>query len=175
VLVVGGSHGDEPSGAQAARLLAQGPRPQRGMLLVLPAANPEALASHQRATAAGDLNRSFPAGTPAAATLYALALEADLVLDLHEAGTAWPEAELPTLVVSPAAAAFALELLEHLNTRSPRFAFTGGAPAGSLVGELGAADRKALVVEVPARLPLRQRLALHRRVLEAALRLLGLQ
>jgi predicted deacylase len=175
VLVVGGIHGDEPSGAQAARLLAKGSKPKRGMLRVLPEANPEALASHQRSAASGDLNRAFPAESPRAASLYALAQGADLVLDLHEAGAAWPEADVPTLVVTPAAASFALDLLEELNHRTPRFSFAGGAPAGSLAGALGAAERKALVVEVPARLPLTQRVSLHRRVIETALGLLGMR
>jgi len=175
VLVVGGLHGNEPSGAHAARQVAGAAQPKRGALCVIPVANLEALAARTRATAAGDLNRAFPAGNPQADFIYREALKADLVLDLHEAGPAWPEGDAPALVVSPAAAAFALELLEALNTRTPRFTFTGGAPAGSLVGELGIADRQALVVEVPARLPLRQRLALHRRVIETALRLLEMR
>jgi predicted deacylase len=175
VLVVGGIHGNEPSGAQAARLLAEGSRPKRGVLRVLPEANPEALSDQQRSSASGDLNRAFPAETPRAASIYALAQTADLVLDLHEAGAAWAEADVPTLVMTPGAASLAMQLLEHLNQRPPRFTFTGGAPAGSLVGALGAADRQALVVEVPARLPLQQRLALHRRVVEAALRLLDMR
>lgn len=173
--MVAGQHGDEPSGAAAARTLAAGPRPRRGRLTIIPDANPEALALGQRTTEAGDLNRSYPDGNPRASTLFAQALEADLVLDLHESGSAWQEADTPTLVLSPAAAAFALDLLQRLNRRRPAFAFTGGAPAGSLVGELGTAGHQALVVEVPARLPLRQRLALHRRVVEAALRQLGLR
>lgn len=138
-------------------------------------ANPEALTLGQRATEAGDLNRAYPDGNPRASALFAQALEADLVLDLHESGTAWQEADVPTLVLSPAAAPFALDLLQRLNRRRPSFAYTGGAPAGSLVGELGNAGRTALVVEIPARLPLRQRLALHRRVVEASLDQLGLR
>jgi predicted deacylase len=187
VLVVGGIHGNEPSGALAAQALALGPKPVRGQLSVIPAANPQALAIQQRTappsgdgTPALDLNRVFPGqgeGLQAhqAAAIFAVAMSSDLVLDLHEEGAAWPEADLPTLVVSPAAAAFTLDLLEALNTRSPRFTFTGGAPAGSLAGALGAAQRQALVVEVPARLPLQDRLELQRRVLAAALGLLGMR
>jgi predicted deacylase len=174
VVVVGGIHGDEPSGARAAQALAEGPRPLRGVLMVLPEANPGALAARTR-TAPGqpDLNRTFPEGA-LAAPLFQIALQGDLVLDLHEEGGAWPEADRPTLVVAPAASAFALDLLEALPP-SEGFAFTGGAPAGSLVGELGRLGRRALVVEVPARLPLEARIALHRQVVEAALRLLGLR
>jgi predicted deacylase len=175
VLVVAGLHGDEPSGIQAAKRLAAGPRPRKGVLWILPEANAEAIAAGRRAGVSGDLNRAFPAGNAQTRAIHAHALEADLVLDLHEAGAAWQEADVPTLVVSPAAAPFALDLLERLNRRRPAFTFTGGAPAGSLVGELGAVERKALVVEVPARLPARQRLALHRRVIEGALGLLGMR
>jgi predicted deacylase len=187
VLVVGGIHGNEPSGAASARALARGAPPRRGILLVVPEANPEALAASQRvappragAPAPVDLNRAFPGKGPGreqqrAAEIFRLALGADLVLDLHEEGAAWKEADRPTLVVSPASASFALDLLEALERSGVRFAFTGGAPAGSLVGELGALGRKALVVEVPARLGRAERVALHLRVVEAVLGLLEMR
>ncbi len=173
--MVAGLHGDEPSGIEAAKQLAKGPRPRKGVLWIVPEGNPEAIAAGRRAGATGDLNRTFPDQNAQASAIHARALEADLVLDLHEAGSAWQEADVPTLVVSPAAAPFALDLLERLNRRKPTFSFTGGAPAGSLVGELGAVNRQALVVEVPARLSLRQRRTLHRRVVETALSLLGMR
>jgi len=97
------------------------------------------------------------------------------VLDLHEEGGAWTEADLPTLVVSPPASAFAMALLEALEARGIRLAFTGGAPAGSLVGELGNLEKKALVMEVPARWSLKRRIRMHRRVVEAACDLLGMR
>ena len=186
VLVVGGIHGNEPSGALAAQALAEGRHPTCGVMIVIPAANPQALVARERSaphpdgTPALDLNRAFPGrgeGLEArqAAVIYAAAAGTDLVLDLHEEGSAWSEADLPTLVVSPAASAFALALLETLNLRTPHFAFTGGAPAGSLVGALGAAGQKALVVEVPARLPLEERVAMQERVIETALALLDMR
>lgn len=183
VLVVGGIHGNEPSGALAAAALARGPAPARGRLTVLPEANPEAIAAGQRAAArpgARDLNRSFP-GSPdgpdarRAAEVFALARDADLVLDLHEEGPAWQEADLATLVVAPAASAFAMDLLEALDRRGAPFAFTGGAPGGSLAGELGRLGRRALVVEVPARLPQAERIRLHLLVVEQALALLDMR
>lgn len=178
LLVVGGVHGDEPSGALAAKALAKGPVPKRGALLLLPEANPEALAAGERSQGvpAVDLNRTFPGtGSSRPATIFALARRADLVLDLHEEGLAWTEADLPTLVLSPAASAFAMALLEALEARGIRFAFTGGAPAGSLVGELGNLDRMAMVVEVPARWSLKRRIRTHRLVVEAACAQLGMR
>ena len=183
VLVVGGIHGNEPSGALAANLLAQGPRPRRGRLTVLAEANPEALRAGERSAprpGAQDLNRVFPGGTDGpdarrAAEVFALTRDADLVLDLHEEGPLWPEPDLATLVVSPPAAGFAMDLLETLEGRGGRFAFTGGAPEGSLVGELGKRARQALVVEVPARLPSARRIQLHLLVVQAALDQLGMR
>ncbi len=177
VLVVAGLHGDEPSGIRAAKALKM-QRPKRGALVLLPEAHGEAIAAGTRmgGDPPVDLNRSFPGAEDSlVGGIFALALQADLVLDLHESGAAWPEGDQPTLVVSPAAAPFALELLEALERKGTRFAFTGGAPAGSLVGELGARDRKAFVVEIPARYPLNRRVRLHRLVVETACALLGMR
>jgi protein MpaA len=66
-LVIGGIHGDEPSGIEIARRLAefleQNPQAARGRAVaVLVAANPDGAARHTRANANGaDLNRNFPA------------------------------------------------------------------------------------------------------------------
>jgi hypothetical protein len=113
VVVVGGTHGNEPSGSLAVRSLAAGPAPRAGVLVLVPEANPEALAArtrtapiHAPGVPGSDLNRIYP-GTgpepeaPRAAAIYALVRGADLVLDLHEEGRAWPEADRPTLVVAP--------------------------------------------------------------------------
>lgn len=183
VLVVGGIHGNEPSGMLAAAALAGGRRPLRGRLTVLAEANPEALRAGERTAprpGAKDLNRVFPGGEEGpdarrAAEIFALTRDADLVLDLHEEGALWPEPDLATLVVSPPASAFAMDLLEALEQRGGKFAFTGGAPAGSLAGELGRLGRQALVVEVPARLPRGERIRLHLLVVETALGQLGMR
>ncbi|OHD82511.1 MAG: hypothetical protein A3J97_11670 [Spirochaetes bacterium RIFOXYC1_FULL_54_7] len=61
LMVVAGVHGDETSGPMAARKLAAGPAPVRGILFVLPVASPEALAAGQRWLPGwSDLNRAFP-------------------------------------------------------------------------------------------------------------------
>src|SRR5512145_2407651 len=107
VLVVAGLHGDEPSGIQAAKRLSLLRRPKRGALVLLPEAHGEAIAAGTRmgGDPPVDLNRTFPGDEASlAGGIFALALEADLVLDLHESGAAWPESDQPTLVVSPAAA-----------------------------------------------------------------------
>lgn len=187
LLVIGGSHGDEASGPQAAMLLEAGGAPKRGRLLVLAEANPAALALASRAGPDGlDLNRLYP-GRPSAvgggpgealraraAAILGLALEADLVVDLHEEGRAWTEADLPTLVFSPPASALVLDLVEALATEGQPFAFTGGSPEGSLVAELGKRARPALTVEVPARLSLGERASLHLGVIAAIEGLLGM-
>jgi predicted deacylase len=97
----------------------------------------------------------------------------DLVIDLHEEGPAWPEAEVPTLVITPASASLAMDLLDALRSRGLAFAFTSGAPEGSLVGELGKRGRAALSIEVPARLPETERVELLLAALGEALRILG--
>jgi predicted deacylase len=184
VFILGGVHGDEPSGVEAALAVEAGRFPLRaGRILVLPAANPAALALGERRGPDGfDLNRSFPGrvGPSAsdteerAAAIYAIAASADLVIDLHEEGNAWPEADLPTLVFDPPAAELVFDLLEMPELRSLGFAFTGGSPSGSLEAELGKAGRKALLVEAPARLPEAERVSLDLRAIEGALRLLGM-
>ena len=185
VAVVAGMHGDEPSGPAAARALAAAGPPLRGRLLVLAEANPAAMAARARTAPGGrDLNRLFPgaagagalAGEEARAAWILAALEgAGLVLDLHEEGGAWAEADLPTLVISPAAAGLALEMVDA--SRAGRFplAFTGGPPKGSLVWALGERGAAAMAVEAPARLAEADRIALHLAVVEAALRLMGMR
>jgi len=196
LLVVAGMHGDEPSGPLAARILAsfgadaalpgQSWSIGRGALLVLPEANPEACSAGLRESPpktglpAEDLNRLFPGhrrggeGPARAAEIFAAALGADLSIDLHESGWAWTEADSPSLVLSPAAAPFALELLEALDGKGAPFAFTGGAPYGSLVWALGAKGRAAIGVEAPARLSEAERIALHLAVVRESATLLGM-
>jgi predicted deacylase len=188
VMVVGGLHGDEPSGSAAALILIDrfaGMAPgsatglRKGILVVVPQANPFAVASGARTGPSGlDMNRLFP-GSPGKSEEDGLAIgifktggRADLVIDLHEEGLAWPEANKPTIVINSASADLVFRLLE--DPALSGFGFTGGAPEGSLVAELGAIDRPAFTVEVPARLPAEERIGLHLRVVTAALGLLGM-
>ena len=97
VLVIGGVHGDERAGHRAARQIATWPV-IRGRLVVVPAANPTALAERTRRIPGleedeGDLNRHFkvvegkvvPSG-PAAPALWTFieSIEPDVMMDLHE-------------------------------------------------------------------------------------------
>ncbi|GMV98026.1 MAG: hypothetical protein AMXMBFR83_23790 [Phycisphaerae bacterium] len=68
VMVVGGVHGDEPAGAAAAEQIRHWPI-VRGRLIVIPRANPRALAADSRLTPgvekdAANLNRNFPSTRP---------------------------------------------------------------------------------------------------------------
>ena len=97
VLIIGGMHGDEPAGHRAATQVATW-SVDRGRIVVVPAANPPALADRTRRIPgleedAGDLNRHFPVvdGTvtptgPAAPALWSfvVSVEPDVVIDLHE-------------------------------------------------------------------------------------------
>ena len=97
VLVIGGMHGNEPAGHRAARQIATW-SVSTGVLVVIPAANPPALAARTRRIPGleddvGDLNRHFPVsdGTvqpvgPAAPALWTFieSIEPDVVIDLHE-------------------------------------------------------------------------------------------
>ncbi|MDT8437130.1 MAG: succinylglutamate desuccinylase/aspartoacylase family protein [Gemmatimonadota bacterium] len=109
VLVVGGQHGDERAGTEAALLLARdlaaGPPP--GLLAaldvtVVPALNPVGMRAGTREDGRGvDPNRDHASlATPAVRALWArfAALEPHLVLDLHEMGPTPYEAQvgLPT-------------------------------------------------------------------------------
>lgn len=184
LLVVAGIHGDEPSGVHAARALADRGPALRGRLLVLPEANPEALAAESRAApGAGDLNRAFPGrrlGDPAerrAFALFRLVRNArpDLVLDLHESDGTWTEGEGPFLVVPslPRAAELALAMLGRPGMEE--FSYTGGPPAGSLAAETARLlDIPALVVEIPDSVPPSRRVWLHRAAVEAAMAVLGM-
>jgi predicted deacylase len=91
VLVSGGVHGDEPTGARVAlewveHVLAHPSLRERVAFTVLPVVNPSGLANHQRKNAQGqDLNRAFPEGSIETSAI-ARSLRGDpfdLFLDLH--------------------------------------------------------------------------------------------
>jgi predicted deacylase len=187
--VIAGIHGDEPSGVRAARALAARGPALRGRLLVLPEANPEALAAESReAPGAGDLNRAFPGrrlgglagGRDAERRAFALfrlvrTARPDLVLDLHESDGTWAEGLGPFLVVPalPRAAELALAMLELPGMEE--FSYTGGPPGGSLAAEtVRLLGIPALIVEIPDSVPPSRRAELHRAAVEAAMAVLGM-
>lgn len=98
VMVIGGVHGNEPAGAQAAEAIRQWPV-QNGKLIVIPRANVTGLAARQRRitgldTNLSDLNRDYPrakqpdneARGELAQAIWKIATDnkPDWVLDLHE-------------------------------------------------------------------------------------------
>ncbi len=88
-LVVGGVHGDEIAGYRAAESFANW-TPEAGKLVLLPRANPGAIADDSRSTGTGDLNRKFVPDeqptTPLARTIWNFVLETnpDALMSLHE-------------------------------------------------------------------------------------------
>lgn len=94
IFLIGGIHGDEEAGWQAARQLATSCPIKNGTLYILPVANPYGAQHSLRYMKDGeDLNRAFPGDTSGSKTAqYASAVfdiiigtDPDLVLDLHEA------------------------------------------------------------------------------------------
>ncbi len=98
VFIIGGMHGNEPAGAAAAGQIRHW-QITRGRLVVVPRANPPALAANTRGipgepTAAANLNRNFPRADapdetprgPIAEAIWEFVCEIrpDWVLDLHE-------------------------------------------------------------------------------------------
>ena len=97
VLIVGGMHGNEPAGAEAAEHIRHWPI-TRGRMVVVPRTNPPALAADTRnipgkPSGAGNLNRNFPTTNPARGYVgptarslweFLVVLKPDWVLDLHE-------------------------------------------------------------------------------------------
>lgn len=88
-LVVGGVHGDEIAGYQAAESFVNW-TPEAGKLVLLPRANPGAIADDSRSTDTGDLNRKFVPDdtptTPLARTIWNFVqrIDPDALVSLHE-------------------------------------------------------------------------------------------
>jgi len=92
VMVVGGVHGNEPAGAQAAKKFCD-VKLIKGTLIVIPRANETALQANIRTLPeVGDLNRAYPgkaSGTPSQQLTYGIVqlmkqYKVAMVLDLHE-------------------------------------------------------------------------------------------
>jgi hypothetical protein len=93
LVVLGGVHGNEPGGWQAAERIQASLRPNTGALLVAPRANKLAIKDLVRTTDdLGDLNRLYPGeqdGLPMARMAFEIVeilreLHATILLDLHE-------------------------------------------------------------------------------------------
>lgn len=88
VAVVGGQHGNEPAGAVAAGETTSW-QLDRGVLVVIPRANPRGLQNRSRKVDGRDLNAQFPVGerptSPQARALWRVLVrhEIDVLVDLH--------------------------------------------------------------------------------------------
>ena len=185
-LIVGGIHGDEPAGIEAARQLS-GERPLRGKRIVIVQANrPAAEAGLRTPAYMQDLNRSFPGrktGTDterlAASIMTVVArYRPDIVIDLHEAAAeAGPErSEIAnSLILSEEgrAAEIVLAVVDRIDPaqNDTVFSFLAGAPAGSLNREVSQRfNIPVITVETARNDPLARRVARHfekvKRILE---------
>jgi len=87
-VVVGGVHGNEPAGHEAARAM-RGWSIDEGKLVLVPRANPTALEAGTYSNENGNLNRKFPPGeeptTPLARAIWGVVTrhDADVVMSLH--------------------------------------------------------------------------------------------
>ncbi len=185
ILILGGIHGDEPAGTQACLELAEGPTPPQGRLLLIPAANPPALAVQKRYSPLdSDLNRSFASGEAKGNTavmrssLWTILHKerVDWVIDLHEAQGFYREGKNTvgqTLIFSPAPAAvdLVIDILDYINRQlDPGLRFTYLSPPkdGSLIQEAyKQLSIPGLIVETCKEQELAVRVAQHRLVVES--------
>lgn len=192
VLVIGGIHGDESAGSLAAALIATW-QIDRGTLLVLPRANPRALAAGNRcAPGAGDLNRAFPgAATGSSSRLLAGAIygimeryRPDWVIDLHEAAgfeRIDPGALGQTIIYPRHAPSLktAAAVLERVNAMSAPFQdhfllLRGQIKGGTIHTAVNLLGLDGFLVETCRKNPLEQRVREHTRVVAALLEQLGI-
>lgn len=181
LMVVGGVHGNEPSGFTAAERIVRDWRPDRGTLIVITRANAPATARRTRGVSSlPDLNRRFPLGKnpqgQTAAEIYALVKKyrPTFFLDLHEG---WDyhitnkKSVGQTVIVYPVGNALthARSLVSYLNNtaavkqkRTKRFVLVRNPVSGSLARKVGQDLRiPSAIVETVTKDPLERRVGLH--------------
>lgn len=143
VLVVGGLHGDDPSGVAAAKQLADFRDLQKGTLLVIPELNREAVAAGRRYTDV-DLNRAFPTRSgqtpsdPRAAAVWDVMrrYNVNYLLDFHEDDRPWTKSGIGNKIIFKPVGnnrSLAQAMIDALNagvSSSQRWAL-GGIPIAS--------------------------------------------
>ena len=195
VMVIGGVHGDEPAGFMAAEGIATWAI-DSGTLLVLPHANVCAIAEKNRTAQEGDdLNRAFPgafAGNDESCTtellagaIYQVMVEfaPEWVIDLHEAENFEYvlNGALGQTFICPKEAG-AEDIIKELLTSVNRtiilddysFTLLHGVAPGSAVEAAGFLGANALIIETCKRMPLDERIKMHRQVVSSLLYLLGI-
>lgn len=181
LMVVGGVHGNEIAGYQAAERLVNEFAPDRGRLVVIPRANAHAIALNRRGSPdLTDLNRRFPVGSsPVGLTandIWKVVLEydPDWFLDLHEGydfHIVNKNSVGQSVIVYPTgnSTSVARALVNHLNampaiTRngSKRFSYLQYPVSGSLARKVGA-DLKipSAIIETAWPDPLARRVGFH--------------
>lgn len=192
VAIVGGVHGDEPAGAQAAWTI-KDYSVKKGRLLVIPEANRPALRAGTRSSSLGDLNRDFPrtqsdrADTSLARSIWSVMVKykPDWLVDLHEGYSYhlvnsksvgqtviyYPKANASSMAKAMAAAANRL-------VSNPKHAFTvlqypaKGTLARSVSIRLGT---KGMIVETADKQAMSLRVAEHVAAVNAMLSRLGMR
>lgn len=181
LMVVGGVHGNEIAGYQAAERIVSELAPDRGRVVVIPRANARAVALNQRgAPDLTDLNRRFPTGSsPVGLTAndiwnVVVKYKPDWFLDLHEGydfHIVNKNSVGQSVIVYPTgnSTSVARSLVNHLNampavTRngSKRFSYLQYPVAGSLARKVGADLRiPAAIIETAWPDPLARRVGFH--------------
>ncbi|AGB38750.1 succinylglutamate desuccinylase/aspartoacylase family protein [Natronococcus occultus] len=123
VVVLGGVHGSETAGVDAAHTVREWAFEQ-GTLVVIPEANAPAVRAQTYSGPDGDLNQQFPAGrsptTPIAAALWEFITELDpaAVIDMHSSMGIWGSSRGPSgfgQAIFPSAAGGSREIAGRVN------------------------------------------------------------
>lgn len=193
VMVVGGTHGNEPAGYKAAHLI-KNYSVKKGTLLVIPEANRIAVQNKTRtAPGVGDLNRSFPKTSsdkpddPLARAIWQVVKDyrVDYLIDLHEGykyhlqtPSSWGQTVIyyPNKDTKALADRMVSALNKSISTPSKRFS-TVRYP---LKGELSRSTGQFLgchsyVIESCRLESLNSRIGRHTTAVRAALKYLGMQ
>lgn len=197
VMVVAGLHGNEPAGALAAEKIAQWSI-LRGKLVVLPRANPPALAAQQRGipdapTNERDLNRNFPLDKgrclprgPLAQALWEMveSNRPDWLVDLHESvgyRRVEPHRVGNTVIICPdretesAAQALLTEINATIASESQQFVLLQWTAKGSLTRAAATVHGAHCMILETTRLgPLEKRVEQHCLLVRVMLQHLGM-
>lgn len=192
IMVIGGIHGDEPAGYYAADSISTWAI-DRGTLIVLPRANPPAIAERSRSAAGNpDLNRSFPGSHNSdnpteklAAHITDIIIEYEplWVIDLHEAlycERQFPGALGQTFIYPNEGSDLdlVLELLNAVNrtiySEEYHFLVLRGAAVGSAIETAQLHGSESIIIETCMQMPLDERIKFQRQTVSSLLYLLGI-